>query len=262
MTVLAPQGQQAPSKLMAFGYMALGVGMFIMGARMWQAAAVGLAAAAGGKALSGAGLGRGDGLAPPVASKHTVHGIDARLRLIQRLVRQGSRDPRIREIALGVVTRKCGNEWCVPERDWKAEASALYRAVTDPSSEYAIRYTGETRTVDVFTAARRTLQIKGGDCDDSTIALASLLLAIGHEVRLIVVQAVGARDWSHIFLAVVPPSGASDGLNSARSTNGWYFLDPTMRAHGPGWEPPGTSVVLKTGKPAGMILRAKVYRVS
>lgn len=284
--------QEEPSLLTALGYLALGAGFFVTGIQMLRArgrqrltgvrggspgagAGAGSSvtvpgrlvsvrdtrAGSGGRETLGESLARTTGGARPKVTTHTVYTIDQRVALIRRLVEKGARDNDVRDIALGVVTRKCGEEWCVPPKDAKAEAAALYRAITDPKSPYAVRYTKEHEKVDVFQSARQTLRLKGGDCDDQVALLGSLLKSVGHDPRLVVMQATGAKDWSHILLAdVLPSGGAGDGVFVARASK-WYFLDPTMPQHGPGWSPPGLVECLKTGRPSGIAVRCRAYKV-
>ena len=267
-------GFNAPSsKLLGWSYIGLGIGFLLTGINTLRAAAAVTVGVAGlNKLAKRTGLGetetlagalrRAQGDGPPRVKKLTARTIEDRVRPIRVLALKGGRDPKIREQALAVLSRKCGAEWCTPAKNWQSEVDALYRAITDPRSPLAVRYTRDPRDVDTFTAARRTMALRGGDCDDQVIALGALLLAVGYDIRLIVMQAAGAKDWSHILLAVVPPSTGSDGGRSGSPPGGgWYVLDPTMPDKGPGWAPPGLLESMKFGRPVGITMKAKAFRV-
>ena len=93
----------------------------------WSAA--GRATTAGvGAAVATARGGAAIGALPPVGRGRLVRapGIKQRVARIREAVRRGGADARVRGLALGVLTRKCGREWCVPEKDWRKEVTALF----------------------------------------------------------------------------------------------------------------------------------------
>jgi len=132
--------------------------------------------------------------------------IEQRLATIQRKVRESVQDGEMRKLALE-ITRQC------PERDKRCEAKAIYKAV-----KKRIRYTGdignivwengEVEGVDLYQSARRTwFDMKGGDCDDHSILLATLLALNGITPKLRVSKESLASDWSHIYTVAELPSG-------------------------------------------------------
>lgn len=98
----------------------------------------------------------------------SVSGIEGRVREIREYVLEGTVDPKIREKAMAVLTRKCGAEgnrkWCVPEKGHEAEVRAIFDAVRDPNSPISIRYVRDPLNVDTYVRARKTMQLRGGDC--------------------------------------------------------------------------------------------------
>jgi hypothetical protein len=153
--------------------------------------------------------------------------IDDRIRRISKLTKEAGREPRVREAALRVLTKRCGPTWCTKEKDWTAEAKGLFGYCRDQ-----VRYTRDPVKHDTYVAGVRTLfDWHGGDCDDMTIALGGLLLSVGFDVDLIVVQTTGNNSWNHIYLAAILPDGKS-----------FIPLDPSMDKPA-GWEVPRSMVV-------------------
>jgi transglutaminase-like putative cysteine protease len=129
----------------------------------------------------------------------------------------------MRAFAVKAVSKKCGNRWCVSERDWWGEVRSVFGAVRE-----GVRYVRDIHNLDTFQAPNRTLEFGGGDCDDYTITLGSALQAIGFPVKVRIIQSVGAPDYNHVFLLVgMPP----------RNPMNWYSLDASVDK-APGWHPP------------------------
>lgn len=150
---------------------------------------------------------------------------------------------------------------CVKEKDCIGEVKAIFNAVRNPRSKYAIRYVRDAMLADVFTAPERTLfKLNGGDCDDYVITLGSMLMAVGHPVRLrVVATRVDGQDdrnapWSHIYL--LTPTTFDNP--KAEWTPLWISVDGSMDKP-LGWEAPGAADVAKTGKPSGIIARVRDY---
>lgn len=171
------------------------------------------AAAPAGAFASGAGMN---------ASLHGVKNLDDRMRIIIGLIQQGKVDPTVRAWVSEILTRRCGDSWCVPEKDRSAEIRAIFDAIRE-----RVRYTGDVWSADTYQAARHVLKHKTADCDDFTILGASCLLAVGIPVELVVIQTTQSDDWDHIYLR------AGDG------NGGRVGFDASMH-HPVGWEaPPG-----------------------
>jgi len=134
--------------------------------------------------------------------------IEQRLATIQRYVREGVQDGRLRKLALQ-ITRNC------PERDGLCEAKAIYDYV-----KKHVRYTGDiapivwedgsVEGVDLYQKPERTLEFGGGDCDDQTILVATLLALNGITPRLRVMKERKRDDWSHIYPGALLPKFGGD----------------------------------------------------
>jgi len=209
-------------------------------------------------------------LGKPVLKQYDVHDIDTRVGYIGELIRKGSLNPQLRETTIQLLAQKCdssgrpsktGDRWCVKEKDCLGEVNAIFNAVRNPKSPYAIRYTRDAMLADVFTAAERTLfKLNGGDCDDYVITLGAMLMAVGHPVRLRVVatRVAGTDDrnapWSHIYL-LTPTT--FDNPN-AKWVPMFISVDGSMDKP-LGWEAPGAAEVAKSGKASGIIARVRDY---
>jgi transglutaminase-like putative cysteine protease len=137
-------------------------------------------------------------------------------RLIAQLIRDGAKDFYVRQKAIQVF-----RSYGVPAKDRLGEVSALFDWV-----RRTIRYTRDIFRVELLHAARRTLELKAGDCDDMTIVLGAMLMSTGHPVRLVL---VGFRPnkphaYSHIYPEV-------------NVRGHWLALDATVQRP-LGWAPP------------------------
>lgn len=142
-------------------------------------------------------------------------GTQTTLKHIQALIRSGAKDFYVRQKAIDILLEKA-----VKPKDYLGEIKALFEWV-----QHNVRYTKDPFRVEVLHSARRLLELQAGDCDDMTILLGSMLEAIGHPVRLVIIGPDPLRPklFSHIYLEVY-------------SNGRWIPLDATM-PHAMGWEP-------------------------
>lgn len=167
--------------------------------------------------------------APKLNFKETrVRTIDERVSRVHEQMIQGTRDPKIYALAREVLSRKCGDNWCVPEKDNRAEAEALFFEV-----KKRVRYVWDPLDYDAFQTPEKTLQIRSGDCDDVAALLGAMLRSIGLKVRSRVVRTIGNASWNHIYILVHIPGGPGGGQ--------WMPLDLTVNQP-PGWEVPAQYV--------------------
>lgn len=256
------------SKLVALAYTALGVGFLLQGISMWRTLKQGqLKGVVVRGRLAQGQSGLGESLADAVsrtkgavrsARKVTVHTIEQRVEFLKQHIKKGAEDPKIIERSRAVLSRKCGADWCIKPKDYESEARALFQAVVDPRSPFAVRYTRDHATVDQFFAPGRTAQLRAADCDDLSTMLGAMILSTGGTPELVVMQAKGAPTWSHVLLRV--PLGGSDGVTGGRGGEHLY-LDPSMPNKPAGWAPPGLDRVLRGEGPSGITVKAKVFRV-
>ena len=170
----------------------------------------------------------GPGRSPMRPEKVEVHSLEDRIERIRKFIREGREDPDVREFVMEVVNRKCGDKWCIEEKDHDAEVIAVFDAVRSQ-----VRYVRDVVSADTYSAAKHTLRLQGGDCDDGAIVLGSTLGAIGYPVKLRVIWSRGSDDWNHIYLLVaIPPEGDSK----------WVPLDASVNKPA-GWEVPASEVV-------------------
>lgn len=168
-----------------------------------------------------------------------------------QMVQRGSVDPLVRTTAIQII-RAAG---CT-DRDDDCELHAIYDAVKNgsagvPALKDGFMYVNDPRYADYFTAAGDSLRacLKGscgGDCDDASILIGSLLASIGWRV--------GMRGWGvpdsdgmvHVYpVAAYPKRGnpqAANGLGDFYSRG--VGLDATVPEAYVGWEPPQTNMTL------------------
>jgi len=170
----------------------------------------------------------------PTEPKGTVYkvgdDIESRVVQIRDQIRKGKVDPKIRQLTMAVINKKCGNKWCIPEKAWGREVGAIFGFIRSK-----VRYTRDVAGVDTFQHPVRTFQFGGGDCDCIVIALAAMLQSVGYPVKLHLMHTKGADTWSHILLLVgLPPQNPTK----------WLALDGSV-AQPAGWYPP-REIIVKT----------------
>lgn len=135
---------------------------------------------------------------------------------IVHLIKEGAKDFCVRQKAIDILI-----ENRVRPKDYPGEIRTLFEWVKNN-----VRYTRDIYRVELLHSARRMLDLRAGDCDDMTILLSTMLKAVGHPVRLVLVGFNPARKklFSHIYL-------------EAFCRGSWIPLDPTMNRP-MGWAPP------------------------
>ncbi len=83
------------------------------------------------------------------------------------------------------------------QKDFEGEARALFRFCRDD-----IRYVRDIRDVETLHEADTLLQIRGGDCDDKSILLSSLLGSIGAKTRFVAISMVPGQ-FCHVWTQVL-----------------------------------------------------------
>lgn len=149
-----------------------------------------------------------------------AHTIEQRVGHIGDQMIRSTKDPGVYQRARGILSRRCGDGWCIPERDWQGEVAALFA-----DTRNQVRYTMDPVDFDAFQTARKTLELHTGDCDDMVIQLGAMLRSVGYRVRMRIYHTRGFPTWNHIALRCQLPNGE------------WMTLDPIV-AKPPGWEVP------------------------
>lgn len=158
---------------------------------------------------------------------HQVETIDQRVHHIVKMIQKGRDHPQVRKVTVQLLSKKCGKEWCVPEKSWWAEVVTIFDGV-----RANVRYTRDTYNKDLFQHPARTLQFGGGDCDDYAITLGSMLQAVGYPVKLRVIRTKDSPEWNHIYLLVgMPP----------KDPKKWISLDGSVDKPA-GWEAPKSMI--------------------
>lgn len=138
---------------------------------------------------------------------------------IIHLIKNGAKDFCVRQTAIDILIQNS-----VPGKDYFAEIKTLFEWVRSN-----IRYTRDIHRVELLHSARRMLDLRAGDCDDMTILLSSMIKAIGHPVRIVLVGFNPRKPmlFTHIYLEAF--------------CKGWWIpLDPTMKRP-MGWSPPAVN---------------------
>jgi len=130
------------------------------------------------------------------------------IRLMRQLVDRALSDPGFVRFASDVVRN-------VPEHDQLGEVTAIFSWV-----QSNIRYTMDPVSKEKLYPPQELLKIRAGDCDDTSMLMAALCLAIGYPARLITVSASpdAPEQFSHVYCEVeLPPgSGRWMALDTAR----------------------------------------------
>ena len=171
------------NKLVGYGQIALGIGFVLKG----LADVSNNTPALLGKAPLA--LPRGN-VIEKVTTKR-VGSIDARVEEIRKLIVKGSLHPAVREKALEIVSKKCGEKYCIQEKSYQGEIDAIFWAIRDPKSKDSIRYVRDHVTVDQFHGADKLMQLHAGDC----FVKGTLVLRDDHQLVPIESLRVGDKIW-------------------------------------------------------------------
>jgi len=185
---------------------------------------------------------RGDNGKPMKVQVHEVKTLDERVSYITGMIRKCRNSPKVRKMAVQWVSRKCGDKWCVPEKDNRAEVLAIHELV-----RMKVRYVRDTYGRDLYQHAERTVEFGGGDCDDYCVLEGSLLQAIGFPFICRVIETVDSGSWNHIYGLVglpprqPPPKPARPGMANLKARQVWFPLDASVDQPA-GWEAPADMV--------------------
>jgi hypothetical protein len=163
--------------------------------------------------------------------------IDNRVKFIVDQIRRDSADKKTITEARAIVSGKCradagGLRWCVPIKSWTDELRMIYFAITNPNSPYAVRYTRDHATIDLFGSSDLMRRLPAEDCDGLSVRVGALCRAIGYAVKCRVVAPAGQpNQWAHIYIMV----GDEPGNPNPRR---WLALDASEPQNPPFWEVP------------------------
>lgn len=114
-------------------------------------------------------------------------GVAQTIQEMRSLVDEALRDPSILRTAKDIIRG-------VPAFDDTAEAQALYNWVRSN-----IRFTKDPVNKETLYPPAELLQIRAGDCDDISMLLGTLLMAVGYPARLMTVASNG-DEFSHVYV--------------------------------------------------------------
>lgn len=165
---------------MSLGKVALGVASLMIGVSHIKNAGKHFSEA-GGKPR-GPGLGRVDKAKPFLDSgRHTtpngpmrmrsynIETLEDRIKHLRKLVDEGKRDPRVYSFAREAINKRCGDDWCIPEKANEQEAKAIFDV-----TRRKVRYTSDIHSVDTYQKPGHTLSLGSADClPEGTLLLRS-----------------------------------------------------------------------------------------
>jgi hypothetical protein len=200
----------------------------------------------------------GGGTANMRMRSFNIRTLDDRIDYLKKLADEGKRDPQVYAFARRALTKKCGRDWCVPEKENLGEAKVLFGALQQqvPPSMTAedlktaerlfnntrrnVRYTSDIAGVDTYQKPSHTLSLRSADCDDFSSLTCAALGSVGIPCRFKVIRTKGAKDWNHIY--------AQAGLPRSNPKR-WISMDSSVNMPF-GWE-----------APPRMVADSRVFRV-
>src|SRR5271156_4639662 len=124
------------------------------------------------------------------------------IQVMRRLIDQALSDASFIRFAVDVVRT-------VPAHDETSEVAAIFGWV-----QQNIRYTKDPVTKEKLYPPQELLKIGAGDCDDTSMLLSALALALGYPARLITVSANpdSPNEFSHVYAEVECPPGSGQWI--------------------------------------------------
>lgn len=156
-----------------------------------------------------------------------IRSLEDRINHLRKRVDADKRDPRIYAFVRSATSKKCGDRWCINEKDNLSEARAIFNEIRK-----SVRYTSDIAGVDTYQNPTRTLALRSGDCDDYSTLTCAALLSAGIPCRFKVIRTKGANDWNHIYAQAGFPR---------QSPSKWVSMDASVPKPF-GWEAPATMV--------------------
>jgi hypothetical protein len=128
-------------------------------------------------------------------------GVEQTINQMRALADEALHDPSIIRLATDIVRG-------APAFDDVAEARALYDWMHSN-----IRFTKDPINKEKLYPPAELLKIRAGDCDDISMLLGVLLMAVGYPARLVTVAVPGQADqFSHVYIEGEVPAGSGQWL--------------------------------------------------
>lgn len=141
------------------------------------------------------------------------------IKAMRGLVDQAVSDPAFVRKAKEIVAH-------VPAYDEVGEVYALYQWV-----KHNVRYTKDPVTKETLYPPQEFLHIRSGDCDDISMLIGALGIALGYPARLITISADASspQEFSHVYPELEVPAGSGQwiALDSARP-GAEFGIEPPM----------------------------------
>lgn len=129
-------------------------------------------------------------------------GTQQTVELMRRLVDEAQADQSFVNLAVRIVKT-------APAYDDIGELEALYKWV-----KQNFRFTKDPVAKEKLYPPQQLLKLKAGDCDDLSMLLGALLLAVGYPARLITISANPAQptEFSHVYVEAEAPPGSGQWI--------------------------------------------------
>lgn len=138
-------------------------------------------------------------------------GIRSTLHIMRAMVRANKKNLVLRDVA---ARQFIG----LAHKDFRGQVSRLFEFV-----RRNVRYVRDIHGVETVQTPEKTLELGYGDCDDSSVLLATLLESTGHPTRFVAVGTRNPDQYEHVYV-------------ETRIGNSWIALDPT-ELRPMGWRP-------------------------
>jgi len=123
------------------------------------------------------------------------------------------------EFNISAADAICAN---APGQEALAQIAALFKWVTQN-----ITYEPHPFNQQICQDARRTLELRKGDCVSLSVLLATLLACVGYQSQF-VTQFVDGEDASHVYVEVFLPSGETLALDAVADDKPMGWRQPTL----------------------------------
>jgi transglutaminase-like putative cysteine protease len=114
------------------------------------------------------------------------------LEIMRRLTHEGATDPTVRAASIAALTN-------VRSHDARGEIASLFRFVRD-----RVAFRRDPVRTEWLQAARHTLSLAAGDCDDRAVLLAAMLRSVGIPAwfRVVALDRSRPTTFSHVYVVV------------------------------------------------------------
>ena len=176
-----------------------------------------------------------------IAETSFSSGIKDTLKRMGNIIEVGSKNNEIRKMAVSAMAGS------MPGSLKRDHAIMIFDYIRN-----LIRYVDDIDQIETLQDALLTIHNGFGDCDDMTIALGSLLKAVGFPVGLVAVQMKEFNDYNHVYLVCY-------------TSEGFIFFDATNKTQPAGWQLPDIAItkrLIMLLMPSGYIDKNSILEIS